>query len=699
MSFTIETQTENREIISLCHINEKMLSLENSLIAQKVFKSNRALFERLNKNTKIIGGTIYRQQIIDSLGSTNKVYVEVGNKQKFKEEEIAKLTFDANNRLRNQIRAVNKYGVKFDYEPDLVSEQNTGGYVDLYNLSPSDIKSSTMVASVRELELFQHLGIKTIMLTDNLQNKRSLQEVSYRIQVIIQTEFRDFIKYVIKQSEKSLLFLESYLDSLSHGENYNEKTLSFNKDYTSRVMSSLGLSTDLGTVNLNSNRIKSSNFGRAAIAYYNLASLLSNSVGKQIYSKIISTILPTNKTTPEAINNFIRNFNSILANVKSHYLQEKKQDNQGIKPSRVDRGSVITNIVEAISKEKLEVDQENLGYLVFSSHPGLNFMSSAEYKNRWAQEQQKYYPNIKADDQTNFMTEEEKQNFSDTTNYSDFVTPTTLVHGDTHIQTNRGMQNMSIDSVRGFRLAKSARHAQQQSEKGLYVAPQHNLSNELAGLNVVISEPRTALLDRSFEQDIDPYVDAKNYVGGEVSFTTYNPKNLMAEMARATTDADKQILNIAADIIPQRFLRNNRAINSIKEIQLSNSQSITRKLIAEGNINLNDLPPQVKYMATNDFNPNPSTDPIQNSESREIIQETQKNLFLILFLRGFMQNEQGFLDVHTPIYSQPSAAPMFEMEQTAVLGKAIDFEVPELGIVKDNFLATIYNNLVYIRKD
>ena len=32
-----------------------------------------------------------------------------------------------------------------------------------------------------------------------------------------------------------------------------------------------------------------------------------------------------------------------------------------------------------------------------------------------------------------------------------------------------------------------------------------------------------------------------------------------------------------------------------------------------------------------------------------------------------------------------------------ILAKAYDYEVPELGIVKDKFAATIYSNLIYIR--
>ena len=34
---------------------------------------------------------------------------------------------------------------------------------------------------------------------------------------------------------------------------------------------------------------------------------------------------------------------------------------------------------------------------------------------------------------------------------------------------------------------------------------------------------------------------------------------------------------------------------------------------------------------------------------------------------------------------------------TPILAKGYDYEVPELGIVKDKFAATIYSNLIYIR--
>jgi len=155
-------------------------------------------------------------------------------------------------------------------------------------------------------------------------------------------------------------------------------------------------------------------------------------------------------------------------------------------------------------------------------------------------------------------------------------------------------------------------------------------------------------------------------------------------------------------------------IKSIREIQFSNPNSIVRRLAIEKTLPLEKLPPHVKFMMSKSFNPNPLSDPLKNPESREIIQETQKNLFEIRVLSGFQtfsrkrglllamggrnleDKYQGFIDVNTPLYKQMTYEAL--SSNRPIIAKAFDYEVPELGIVKDNFLATIYNNLIYIRE-
>jgi len=98
---------------------------------------------------------------------------------------------------------------------------------------------------------------------------------------------------------------------------------------------------------------------------------------------------------------------------------------------------------------------------------------------------------------------------------------------------------------------------------------------------------------------------------------------------------------------------------------------------------------------TPEFSPNPQSDPLKNAESREIIEETQKNIFLIRALVGFEKDAEGFLDVYRPIYKDLKEDVL--SSGRPILAKAYDYEIPELGIVKDKFAATIYSNLIYIR--
>ena len=97
-------------------------------------------------------------------------------------------------------------------------------------------------------------------------------------------------------------------------------------------------------------------------------------------------------------------------------------------------------------------------------------------------------------------------------------------------------------------------------------------------------------------------------------------------------------------------------------------------------------------MMTKSFQNNPDIDPLKNRESRAIIDETQKNIFLVQAHTGFETDSDGFPDLNKPIIQNMDSA----LDGQPLLAKALNYEVPELGIVKDKFMPTIYNNLLYI---
>ena len=99
-------------------------------------------------------------------------------------------------------------------------------------------------------------------------------------------------------------------------------------------------------------------------------------------------------------------------------------------------------------------------------------------------------------------------------------------------------------------------------------------------------------------------------------------------------------------------------------------------------------------MMTNKFQNNPNIDPLENRESRAIIDETQKNVFLVRAHTGFEVDDDGFPNLNRPIMKDMADA---TLGQKPILAKAYNYEVPQLGIVKDKFMPTIYNNLLYVR--
>ena len=379
------------------------------------------------------------------------------------------------------------------------------------------------------------------MITDSLGDNKHLLEVGYRIQLVIENSFKEYIDYVIKEAERAIMFLSNYAQSLEYKSNYDGENERFTEDFSNRIMRSLGINIESKSLNLNTDRIKNSEFGQIALACYNLTSLMSSGVPKDLYSTILTGILPTRKTNPQNINLFIRNFTSLLENVKFAYLQNNKQTSKEKLRSRVPEGRVLVNFVEAVAQEKLTIEQESLGYSLFDDDiENLNVYSSADYKKRYALEQAKYYPNLSVKDDAKFLTPKERGEFYNTSNAPSFLTPTSLVMGDRKVSTARGMRNLNLDDVLQFQLMKSAR-AQlaksttkpQSSKRGSITA------NTLSSFNVTISSPKETLLARATDEPIDPLIDSKYYVGDFSNFTTNNPLQLLKMFKRKLTKEQK----------------------------------------------------------------------------------------------------------------------------------------------------------------
>lgn len=699
LKFTIETQTEKHETISICHLNEKVIALELSPIARKMFKLNKSLFAKINSSTKMLAGAIYRENITRMKNSRNSLGLKTFNNYDYNSTQIIDLNFSNNNlQKRQSILLKNKKRVHFN--PTHVGRvENIGGMpqpLDHQNLTRADVENATMVCEVEEIQLFQDSGIKTYMLKDFMKDAPGLRQVSYRIEIQAETEFKEYIDFMLQELKKSINFISEYLATSYSPANYNAKNLDFTRKFKNKIFEQLGLSSDQVSANLGSSRIKNSEFGKAAMNFYNGSLLLSSNVDKSIYGEVLKSLLPTGYNSPEKISMVLSSFGKLATSIKKEYnIRNSNKKSDTIVQKISQKKNVIKKFVSTTT-EVMNIDVDVLGYNLFSERQtGLNKFTTSTYNSRIRAEKAKYYPDVSANDNTNFMTSIEKSSYASTANAAAFVTPASLVMGGKKITCSRGMNNIDPNDVRRFKLAKSSMAVQ--AEQTVFpsgISSTALSSNTMSGFNLVIAPPRTSILTRSVVEEIDPLLDAKDYIGSNSYFVTNSPESIYKNFERLSQLADPRILAIVSDVIPGRFLRQNGSIESIADLQFSNKKSKIRSLVSEKKIDLESIPPQIKAMMSNSFQNNPNIDPLKNPESRAIIDETQKNIFLVQAHTGFSVDEDGFPDLNMPTIEEMNGA---TLNGKPVLARAYNYEVPQLGIVKDKFMPTIYNNLCYIR--
>lgn len=696
IKLTIETQTQDEEVLSLCFINQNTIAFETSDVAKKMFKLNKTLFNKINSSTKLIGGALYRQEVISKKEGTNRLLVPLYGSYDYKEKEISQLFFK-DNMLKKQQRALTKNGTKVDYNPDEVPDLKGNGIFDAENLTQDDLLDMRKICTIEEISLFEDIGVKTLLITDDLKHSKSVLRVGYRIDVTVDTNFKEYVEFILKNLDESIKFLTQYLYNIHSSSEYDLINLKFRDSFSKSVLGNLGITGDIEKINLSNSNVKNSKFGQAALNYYNGLLTLSENVEKSVYGEVLKSVLPTSKSSPESISSVIQDMSRLYRDINSHYSMSQKSSMNKIGLSKMSNPGQNNNTISTTSMDLFQLEKEKLGYSLFSNaQKGLNKFSSADYKNRYVAEQAKYYPRIQVDDSTGILTPSERASFSRIDNAPSFLTPAGLVMGDKTISTNRGIINMIPDEVRSFRLAKSSRAESNNTES----FPSGNSRARIGGdvmskFNITIGKPHLPILSRATEQNLDPLIDAKKYLGDQSSFSTTNTFQLIRSFKRIMSREDKRILSIVSDIVPRRFLRDSKAVKSVKELQLAHPKSRTRALTVTQSINYSEIPPHVKFMMTSAFAPNPDSDPLKNSESREIIEETQKNLFVIRALTGFGKDELGIVDINIPIYKNIDSQTL--ASGRPVLGKASHYEIPELGIVKDKFAATIYSNLIYIR--
>jgi hypothetical protein len=587
-------------------------------------------------------------------------------------------------------------GKTADVDIDSLSSGNKKNILNVDNPKLDDLINAKLECALQEISLFQVDGIRTFMFKDNLSDKDGLTQVSYEVEVSISTIFKEYITRIMNKLNKSISFLQRYINSIERSKVYNENTRQFKKSFTKETLQSVGIEYPFTSLreNVNKKVLNSSDFGQLSRNYYNAFLLLVPQVPPAIYDNIMTVLLPTAGSSPKKLRKLLNNMLSLQAEIDSVYSIKHSNINDRAKPTvkKIDRNDPV----RVRAKEKIDIENDDIGYHVFSNDNSTNIITPQALRIRMGLESQKYYSKINNSSTLPGLLSSEKQQFKNLSNGPSFLTPTGVKSGQKTISFARGVFSIDPNDIAEFRLKKSLKAAKSKTSILKTSAVENKLSSESAAtFNLTIGAPVLSSAVLSREKLTDKKIDANEYLGDNSFFITTAEELEKRNFSKLFKKFNKTNKRVLTKLIPKVFLRKRNGVKSASDFSLQNPNSKFNKAIKSNKVSIQNIPPQIRSLGLlNPAQPGQS-DPIKNAETGQILKETQMNTYVIKYLDGFKQRPDGFLNVHEPVYLKLSN--QIINSNRPFLVKAEDYELPEMGVFKDKNPVTIFNNLLYVR--
>ena len=670
----IASQSTNGALLLIAHIDTHGIALRSSETARKIYQNNKDLFEKINENTSIGGGTVYRKNVVNSRID----YLT-------SEKEIANISIQ-NGKANPFIRVKNQKGTIIDVDPESLRDEREEGFVNNSRLSKNDLESMQKISEVYPLEISHSNAnrVITFAIRDFSTIKETVSAVNYRIKIAVHTEFDEYIRFLLKKLDESILFVTRYISSIiSSGDYVNGK---FKKSFKKRIYSSLGIDYDSEMrFFLNDEEILNSDFGQIGLNLYNAKLLLDDNESGLVYNHVISRLIPSRNT------NLLKmeEVKSDLSKVRTIIQKEFNIRPPGFGVSKIGQNSVMTIIESDKSNDFLIDNLEPHGYNIFTNEQdGLVRMTIGEYENRFFSEKTRYYQSLGlSEEEKKTSTPEFQRDFQKNVESNrTHLTPIGLVLAEKVMSTENGIFSMDRKSVQEFKAIKASRYIQQQ--KSDYKSSFKSDYSAVVAPNFVIANPVTSITSRSTVENVDPLIDSKYYVGYLSSFSGPPP-----DLSNVQKKDDRKAKDVIYEMTSVFGIESQLKTKSAKDIAINNPESITNTALSSKSLDIPMVPPQLRAMMTEGFLQSPNMDPLQNLATSAIIEETMANTFMSVKLVGFEMGSDGMLNLSSPIYQPVQAS---DMASSGLLIKAVESEVSALGMVKDNYSSTIYNNMIIV---
>lgn len=701
--FSLKVESQSEKFLTLIlHLDERRLIRKHSPVAERIYQTNRKLFEVLSNTIDYSHGHL--SVLRENRESTKINILGITSPKSGDTIEIPLLSFSFHddNVVRNEARYDFGNGFVFDLNLDNLNDSRDDRYLSSENISRQDLIDGRKMCAVDEVPIFHNQGIKTLVFKDFESVYDGSLGVDYRIELQFTTKIHKYVSDCIVELSKSILFIQDYISEISESRVFDEKSGEFSAHWAEKILAEAGVTKTKVETKINQTMLNASSFAKAADDFIRCLELEGEDVHSNFKNNTVFTLLPV-KTTLTKIWKLLKQMQNTLSTLRSLYINEV---NFGEEASKINVGVNRANKTPFIygdqfdTAETYHIDVNQIGYKIFDENDqdDLRIVSNSFLKKRVDYEKAKFFPTVEGIASVPLLTPEQQGNFSKGNSFSPFITPVAMRFREEKFKLNSGPLSLDSEKIKAFRLLKSQVAFQKKGgdRRAFLGSRTFNVERTIQNVNINIGDALVSNLNmKLYGRDADDPIDASEFFGEDSDFST--PEFKIQPEAEVSERIQKRNFDVMTAIVSRRFLEKGN-LRSTDEINLAKHDSNSLKAAKNNKFDFSRVPPHLKsLMSPSSFNGGGQfsykSDPLKNQNTRPILQETQLNIHVVKMHKGFSKDASGNINFSNPILEEITDS---NISTGGIKLFVVDkYDNPSIGLDSDGYSPPVFDRVLF----
>ena len=613
------------------------LSLQESRIAEILYKHDKALFQQIAENLNVKNIEINRT-VSDVSANLNAFNLPINKINTSNPTLIAK-SFNNSRKIKEKVLYKINATEKISVRPSEIKMSSRKKIFDGTEITKDVLDQGQKIGSMKQLNLSLPKNMRAISFTDHEVKNIRGREFFYFSKIQIEDDFLKRMKELLHNLKKYSYKLQNFYNVLIAKSAFDGEK--FKASFISSYYSQYGIEIDeeTGTITSEIDRDKLKNI--FIFKAFDILGTAEKASGLNSIAKIQLESFNLFSTDLKNMNKSIEYYNKVIGHFERTYsIQDENSYNKSsTKTARKDRPMIERNLELKTPYTKPLISKIGFNFISMKNHEGMSRIKISDFSKRAETERKKFFKSTptKASPLLKDLKEEDKGLFVDLEkNRFKHFSPSTVFFGNKAVDTTSlNPKSMDVDFFNNLKFSREM----------------------IEGNN----EEDFSIIDKEEEQSL--YVDSRDFLGESTKFT-----NAVLGVLRKTP-MKLPAIRKEFKLLDRSVLGRKKSKISLDSFDLSSKNNTVREAYSA---DMDMVPMQVKALtllrgpATNFNVDNLGFDPLVNPQTDEVIKQNFLNIGKVEVLSGF-KTSNGIPMMGEPIFNEITPEGFEELKGKNVL--------------------------------